>query len=225
MTLADGTEQHWAYDSEYRLASFIDGEGHHTRYGYGAFDLLETLTYPGGQNLSLGYDKLTRLTRLTNGVGDVYQYTYDKAGRLIAERDFAGTLTRYSYNAIGWLTEKHCADGARVLYHYDTASARLLTIDHQQADGKPGEQTEFIYNNVGLLIGVNNPDTRIEYQRDAVGRLLSERINGRPSNTGTTPAAACPSASTPVPSKSKPMLRKPLPHYPPCNGNTTATVA
>ena len=80
---------------------------------------------------------------------------------------------------IGWLTEKHCADGARVLYHYDTASARLLTIDHQQANGKPGEQTEFIYNNVGHLIGVNNPDTWIEYQRDAVGRLLSERINGR----------------------------------------------
>ena len=179
VTLADGSEQRWAYDSEYRLASFIDGEGHRTRYGYGAFDLLETVTYPGGQSLSLGYDKLTRLTRLTNGVGDVYQYTYDKAGRLIAERDFAGTLTRYSYNAIGWLTEKHCADGARVLYHYDTASARLLTIDHQQANGEPGEQTEFIYNNVGHLISVNNPDTRIEYQRDAVGRLLSERINGR----------------------------------------------
>ena len=179
VTLVDGTEQHWAYDSEYRLACFVDGEGHQTRYGYGAFDLLETLTYPGGQSLSLGYDKLTRLTRLTNGVGDVYHYTYDKAGRLIAERDFAGTLTRYRYNAIGWLTEKHCADGARVLYHYDTASARLLTIDHQQADGEPGEQTEFIYNNVGHLIGVNNPDTRIEYQRDAVGRLLSERINGR----------------------------------------------
>ena len=67
MTLVDGTEQHWAYDSEYRLARFVDGECHQTRYGYGAFDLLETLIYPGGQSLSLGYDKLTRLT---NGVGD-----------------------------------------------------------------------------------------------------------------------------------------------------------
>ena len=179
VTLADGTEQHWEYDSEHRLASFVDGEGHRTRYGYGAFDLLEKLTYPGGQSLTLGYDKLTRLTRLTNGVGDVYQYGYDKAGRLVAERDFAGTLTRYRYNAVGWLTEKHCADGARVVYHYDTASARLLTIDHYLAKGELSEQTQFSYNAVGHLIGVSNPGGHIEYQRDAVGRLLSERINGR----------------------------------------------
>ncbi|MDD1151745.1 DUF6531 domain-containing protein [Pseudomonas sp. TNT2022 ID357] len=192
VTLADGTEQHWAYDSEHRLASFIDGEGHRTRYGYGAFDLLEKLTYPGGQSLTLGYDRLTRLTRLTNGVGDVYQYAYDKAGRLIAERDFAGTLTRYCYNAVGWLTEKHCADGARVAYHYDIASARLLSIAHYRANGELSEQTEFNYNDIGHLIGVNSPGARIEYQRDAVGRLLSERINGRLIEHQYDPASGLP---------------------------------
>ncbi|MDP9536691.1 RHS repeat-associated core domain-containing protein [Pseudomonas protegens] len=192
VTLADGTEQHWAYDSEHRLASFIDGEGHRTRYAYGAFDLLEKLTYPGGQSLTLGYDRLTRLTRLTNGVGDVYQYAYDKAGRLIAERDFAGTLTRYCYNAVGWLSEKHCADGARVAYHYDIASARLLNIAHYRANGELSEQTEFNYNDVGHLIGVNSPGARIEYQRDAVGRLLSERINGRLIEHQYDPASGLP---------------------------------
>ncbi|PNG29433.1 MULTISPECIES: RHS repeat-associated core domain-containing protein [Pseudomonas] len=192
VTLADGTEQHWDYDSEHRLARFIDGEGHRTRYAYSAFDLLEKLTYPGGQSLTLDYDRLTRLTRLTNGVGDVYQYAYDKAGRLIAERDFAGTLTRYCYNAVGWLSEKHCADGARVAYHYDIASARLLSIAHYRANGELSEQTEFNYNDVGHLIGVNSPGARIEYQRDAVGRLLSERINGRLIEHQYDPASGLP---------------------------------
>ncbi|MGH8463805.1 MAG: DUF6531 domain-containing protein, partial [Pseudomonas sp.] len=192
LTLTDGSQQHWSYDSEHRLSSFTDGEGQCTRYGYGAFDLLESLTYPGGERLTLGYDALTRLTRLSNGVGDVYHYAYDKAGRLVAERDFAGTQTRYGYNAAGWLTEKHCADGCRIAYGYDTASARLLRIDYYRANGELSDKAEFSYNAAGHLIGVLNSGARITYQRDAVGRLLSECINGRLIEHQYDPASGLP---------------------------------
>ncbi|QRY77897.1 RHS repeat protein [Pseudomonas sp. PDNC002] len=178
LTLADGAEQQWQYDSELRVQRFTDGEGRSTHYHYGAFDLLESLTQPGGQTLQLAYDKLARLVRVTNGLGQHYHYQYDLAGRLVAERDFAGTSIRYRYNAAGWLTEKHCADGARVHYHYDIASALLVRIDQQPANG-PVEITRLSYDDRGHLVQVSNPNALIEYQRDAAGRVILERCNHR----------------------------------------------
>ncbi|MCP8467948.1 hypothetical protein NK553_28820, partial [Pseudomonas sp. ZM23] len=178
LTLADGTQQHWQYDSEHRVACFTDGEGRNTRYRYGAFDLLETLTQPGGQTLQLAYDKLTRLVRVTNGLGQHYHYQYDGAGRLVAERDFAGSITRYGYNAAGWLTEKRCADGGRVLYHYHLASGRLERVDQLPANG-PSSSTHLAYDEHGRLASLYNLFVLIEYRRDATGRIVVERCNHR----------------------------------------------
>ncbi|WAI47138.1 RHS repeat-associated core domain-containing protein [Pseudomonas triclosanedens] len=178
LTLADGTQQHWQYDSEHRVACFTDGEGRNTRYRYGAFDLLETLTQPGGQTLQLAYDKLTRLVRVTNGLGQHYHYQYDGAGRLVAERDFAGSITRYGYNAAGWLTEKRCADGGRVLYHYHLASGRLERVDQLPANG-PSSSTHLAYDEHGRLASLYNLFVLIEYRRDAAGRIVVERCNHR----------------------------------------------
>ena len=180
VTLADGSTQQISYDSERLPIRHSDGEGRTTKYQYGAFDLLESVHYPAGGGLQLGYDKLTRLVCVTNGVGESYRYQYDAAGRLVAETDYGGARTRYEHNAAGWLHTTHRPDGSTLGYDYDLASGRLLAIRRCSANAdNPNVDTELDYDDDGRLIRVTHGDSVLEYERDAVGRLLAERSNGR----------------------------------------------
>ncbi|WP_228011631.1 hypothetical protein, partial [Xenorhabdus griffiniae] len=90
ITLPDGVTQQLAYDSERRVVVATDGEGHTTRYTYGAFDLLTQVTRPDGTTLHFGYDRLTRLQSVTASTGETYRYERDAAGQIIRETDFTG---------------------------------------------------------------------------------------------------------------------------------------
>lgn len=180
LILADGSTQQISYDSERLPICHSDGEGRTTQYQYGAFDLLEHVHYPAGGGLQLGYDKLTRLVCVTNGVGESYRYEYDAAGRLIKETDYGGAQTRYDYNAAGWLHTTQRPDGSTVGYDYHLASGRLLAIRRRSAHpDSPSIDTKLDYDDHGRLIRVSHGDSVLEYERDAVGRLLAERSNGR----------------------------------------------
>ncbi|MDR2871941.1 MAG: PAAR domain-containing protein [Xanthomonadaceae bacterium] len=176
--LPNGVRQVFTYDEELRLSALTNGEGHTRHYRFGAFDRLTSQSAPGGQGLSLRYDHLNRLTQVKNSLGDVYRYDYDAAGRLRMETDFAGTRHRYAYNAAGWLVTRHGSEGVRIDYDYDLPSGRLIAIRQQSARCDPVE-TRLTYDPAGHLIGIVNADAVIEYERDALGRILSETVNGR----------------------------------------------
>ncbi|QQQ01322.1 RHS repeat-associated core domain-containing protein [Lysobacter enzymogenes] len=179
--LDDGSAQEIGYDSELLAVRYRDGEGRQTHRRYGPFDLLEEIAFPAGNAIRLEYDKLTRLTAVVNGVGERYRYEYDALGRLVGETDYSGIVTRYAYNAVGWLVETRRHDGSRVAYENDPRSGRLLAIRRHAADATDADSddTEIGYDEQGRLTSVRNRDCLVEYERDAHGRVIAERIDGR----------------------------------------------
>ncbi|MDE9474428.1 DUF6531 domain-containing protein [Xenorhabdus bovienii] len=179
--LSDGVTQHMEYDSERRIAAVTDGEGHTTRYSYGAFDLLTHVTRPDGTTLHFGYDRLTRFCSVTASTGETYRYERDAAGQIIREIDFTGRTIDYQYDALGRRVQAHYPDNHLLCWHYSTAG--LVTrqeIWHQDGDRlELKASTTYEYNARHQLIRAVNDDAVVEYEYDAVGLPVCERINGR----------------------------------------------
>ncbi|WP_275364963.1 RHS repeat-associated core domain-containing protein [Xenorhabdus bovienii] len=179
--LSDGVTQHMEYDSERRIAAVTDGEGRTTRYSYGAFDLLTHVTRPDGTTLHFGYDRLTRFCSVTASTGETYRYERDAAGQIIREIDFTGRTIDYQYDALGRRVQAHYPDNHLLCWHYSTAG--LVTrqeIWHQDGDRlELKASTTYEYNARHQLIRAVNDDAVVEYEYDAVGLPVCERINGR----------------------------------------------
>ncbi|PHM38808.1 RHS repeat-associated core domain-containing protein [Xenorhabdus innexi] len=179
--LPDGVTQHFEYDSERRVAAVTDGEGRTTRYRYGAYDLLTHMTRPDGTTLHFGYDRLTRFCSVTASTGETYRYERDAAGQVIREIDFTGRIIEYQYDALGRRIQASYPDNYTLRWHY--SSAALLTrqeIWHQTKDkAELKSVTTYEYNARRQLIKATNDDAVVEYEYNAVGLPVCERINGR----------------------------------------------
>ncbi|WP_340618122.1 RHS repeat-associated core domain-containing protein [Xenorhabdus entomophaga] len=179
--LPDGVTQHLEYDSERRVIAATDGEGRTTRYSYGAFDLLTHVTRPDGTTLHFGYDRLTRFCSVTASTGETYRYERDAAGQIIREIDFTGRTIDYQYDALGRRIQASYPDNHSLRWHY--SSAGLLT--RQESWYQEGDKyelkstTHYEYNNRRQIIRAANNDAVVEYEYDATGLPVCERINGR----------------------------------------------
>lgn len=162
-----------------------DGEGRQTtyRHGFGPNNLLTEMEDANGGILRFGYDGLERLIRVENQLGRIWTFERDSAGRVIREEDFDGLTIDYAYDKADRLIETRHADGARLLYSYDKAGllVREEAYGPGQIPGKdePEESTRFWHDGRGLIIKAENKAALIEYERDAIGRVVAETVNGR----------------------------------------------
>ncbi|RLV09080.1 hypothetical protein CTZ27_07850 [Streptomyces griseocarneus] len=164
----DGTRESWTWDGEGNLVTHTDPAGNTTSHTVGAFDLPATRTDPDGTTYAFAYDTELRLTEVTNPQGLTWTYTYDPAGRLTAEKDFNGRELTYEVDAAGELLSR--TNGAGETLHFvRDALGRVV---------EQGEAT-FAYDASGALLRATNPDAEIAYERDALGRVVSETVNGR----------------------------------------------
>ncbi|CDH22392.1 RNase A-like domain-containing protein [Xenorhabdus bovienii] len=179
--LPDGVTQHMEYDSERRVAAVTDGEGRTTRYSYGAFDLLTHVTRPDGTTLHFGYDRLTCFCSVTASTGETYRYERDVAGQIIREIDFTGRTIDYQYDVLGRRVQAHYPDNHLLRWHYSTAGL----VTRQETWYQDGDRLElkatttYEYNARHQLTRAANDDAVVEYEYDAVGLPVCERINGR----------------------------------------------
>ncbi|MDC9621326.1 DUF6531 domain-containing protein [Xenorhabdus sp. XENO-7] len=179
--LTDGVTQHLEYDSERRVIAVTDGEGRTTRYSYGAFDLLTHVTRPDGTTLHFGYDRLTRFCSVTASTGETYRYERDAAGQIIREIDFTGRTIDYQYDALGRRIQARYPDNHLLRWHYSTAGL----VTRQETWYQDGDRLElkasttYEYNARHQLTRAVNNDAVVEYEYDAVGLPVCERINGR----------------------------------------------
>ncbi|WP_454815031.1 RHS repeat-associated core domain-containing protein [Labrys neptuniae] len=162
-----------------------DGEGRQTiyRYGFGPNNILTEMEDASGGILRFGYDGLERLVRVENQLGRIWTFERDAAGRVIREEDFDGLVIDYTYDKADRLIETRHADEARLLYSYDKAG--LLVREEAYGPGRipgkdePEEITRFWHDGRGLLVKAENKAALIEYERDAMGRVTAETVNGR----------------------------------------------
>ncbi|KAB7850213.1 DUF6531 domain-containing protein [Streptomyces mobaraensis] len=169
----DGTTESWAWDGEGNLLSHTDQAGHTTQYVSTHFDLPASRIDPDGTTYIFDYDTQLKLTGVTNPQGLTWTYTYDEAGRLVSETDFNGRTLTYSHNAAGELASRTNGAGEAIRFSYDT----LGRVIERRADD--GGVTTFTYDPLGRLTRAANADAEVVYEHDALGRPLSETVNGR----------------------------------------------
>lgn len=143
-TLTQGNQIVYTFDTQGRLASLLDRNGHATALHYNAAGKLSTITAPGraltltynAQNLieriadhtnrrvSFGYEARTNgdylLRTVTDLGGYVTTYSYDDDGYLAAIADaFSRTVTRNDYDLRGRVITQTVAADAPSVFAYD----------------------------------------------------------------------------------------------------------
>ncbi|MFE9002347.1 putative T7SS-secreted protein [Streptomyces sp. NPDC007875] len=172
-TRPDGSRETWAWDAEGNLLEHTDPAGNTTRHTHTHFDLPATRTDPDGATYAFAYDTELRLTGVTNPQGLTWTYAYDGAGRLISETDFNGRTLSYEHDAAGRISTRTNGAGERLHYRRDVLGRTVSTR------GSDGTETAFGYDAAGRLTGATNPDTELARTYDALGRILTESVNGR----------------------------------------------
>ncbi|HEU5472183.1 MAG TPA: RHS repeat-associated core domain-containing protein [Actinophytocola sp.] len=171
-TLPDGATEHWRYDGEGNPIEHTDPSGAVTRTEYTGFDLPAARIGPDGARHEFGYDTELRLVSVTDPQGLVWSYGYDAAGRLVSETDFNGRRTAYGYDRANQLIHRTNGAGETVRYTRNT----MGRITEKRA---AGVLTTFGYDTIGRLVHASNPDAEVIFQRDPMGRVLVESVNGR----------------------------------------------
>ncbi|MFE3549689.1 DUF6531 domain-containing protein [Streptomyces kronopolitis] len=171
-TLPDGRTERLTWDGEGNCLTHTDPAGGTTRFAYTHFDQLAARTGPDGARCTFAYDAQLRLTRVTNPQALHWDYTYDSAGRLIKEADFDGREIRYAHDAAGRLTTRTTPLGEEIRYTYN-ALHQLISKD------AAGVRTDYTYDAAGALLRAVSPTSTLALERDLMGGLLSETVDGR----------------------------------------------
>ncbi|MFG2629372.1 RHS repeat-associated core domain-containing protein [Streptomyces sp. NPDC048473] len=169
----DGTRESWTWDGEGNLLTHTDPAGNATHRTAAHFDVPATRTGPDGTAYAFTYDTELRLTAVTNPQGLTWSYTYDEAGRLVTETDFNGRALTYTHDAAGRLTSRTNGAGETLRFARDL----LGRVVEQRTDA--GDATTYTYGASGDLIHTANVDVDVSIARDALGRTLTETVNGR----------------------------------------------
>ncbi|MEV6420624.1 RHS repeat-associated core domain-containing protein [Streptomyces sp. NPDC051662] len=171
--LPDGTREEWIWDAEGNLVGHTDRMGRTTSSTATHFDLPATTRTAEGGGYRFTHDTELRLTKVTNARGLQWHYTYDAAGRLVSETDFDGRTLFYEHDAVGRLIRRTNAAGQSLTFERDVLGC-VTQLHHD--DGSVGV---FTRGETGHVSRITNAHARIDLQRDAAGRVISETVNGR----------------------------------------------
>ncbi|WP_326837725.1 RHS repeat-associated core domain-containing protein [Amycolatopsis rhabdoformis] len=169
---ADGSVEQWLYDAEDNNRTHTSAVGTTTWSEITHGDLPSAQIRPDGTRVEFAYDSQLRLVAATDEQGRVWRRTYDGAGNLVRQTDFSGVSTSYRYDAAGQVVEQRTDGGQPITIRYD-ALGRIV----ERACGDTVNR--YTYDPGGHLLTAENADSRVEFRRDAAGRVLAETVNGR----------------------------------------------
>ncbi|WP_405725175.1 DUF6531 domain-containing protein [Streptomyces sp. NBC_01537] len=163
----------YAHDTDDRITSWTDRNGHWYEYEYGPDGrVIRGVGSDGALEASFDYDLNERSTEVTDSLGhttrfyyDRYQHIsmmvdplghtvradHDRYGRLLAHTDALGHTTRYSYDARGDLIRIDRPDGTSTSAEYNPLR---LPVEIVTADGQVWRQA---YDQAGNRIRLTDP--------------------------------------------------------------------
>ncbi|UCM87780.1 RHS repeat-associated core domain-containing protein [Streptomyces marincola] len=118
------------------------------------------------------HDSEGRLTELSDDEGNRWTWEYDPAGRLTSASDSSGRSVRYRYDAAGQCVGWTNGAGQRVSNRFDACGR--LTEQRTESD-----VARYHYDKAGRLVAAENAETRVSWEYDATGAVLSETRDGR----------------------------------------------
>jgi RHS repeat-associated protein len=169
-TLPDGKAESFWWDAEGNLSRYVNVVGAVTSYEHGPFDSVTAELSPDGTRTEFDYDHALRLTEVRQGAL-TWHYDYDLAGRLAAETDYNGATTTYAYDAAGQFIRQVNAVGQEITLGHDV----LGNMTERVAGGI---QSSFGYDAAGNLLWARNPEAEVRFERDVLGRVITETCNG-----------------------------------------------
>lgn len=162
--------QRLSYDAEGNIVEEQDGTKR-VRHGYGNFHR-RLWREEAGARLAYEYDTEARLIGVVNEAGKRYAFARDANGRIVREIGFDEGIRSYQLDSAGRITRVALPSGRSSERAYDIAG-RLIEVGHTD-----GTFARFEYDIDGLLISAENESSRVEYERDAAGRVVTERVDG-----------------------------------------------
>jgi YD repeat-containing protein len=168
-------ELQWTYDAFGRVATYTDGDGTTTHYGYDDLnqELTQSLSVLGAvRETSTSYDAYGRVFSTTDAMGLVTSYAYDEAGRSMTVTSPGGVVTMTSYSREGQAMAVTDAAGHTTSYQYDADGRLLETVNPD------GSTVVDQYDAVGNLIQTQDADGHVvAYTYDAAGRVLTQTVD------------------------------------------------
>jgi YD repeat-containing protein len=164
--------ERWAYDSEGAEVEYRDALGQLWRTETTHFDLPAVRHAPDGSQLRYAYDTELKLVSITDQLGATWRYEYDAAGNLVSQTDFDGRRIGYEWDAAGQLIRKVNGAGQEIQFSHNVLGD---LIERRHADGV----ARFEYDLGGRLVRATNAETELTLERDELGRILAETVNGR----------------------------------------------
>jgi YD repeat-containing protein len=143
----------------------------HARFGYGHYHRL-VWREEGGTRLRFEYDTEDRLTAVVNEAGERYTFTLNALGQVQSETGFDGFTRKYVRDAEGRVVKTELPSGRKSQLRYD-GSGRVAEVAHSD-----GSKTEFEYDLAGQLLAARNESADVRFERDALGRIVSESQDG-----------------------------------------------
>ena len=86
-------------------------------------------------------------------------------------------MTTYAYDAADRCIETRYVDGTGITHSYDR-SGLLIRQEMVEADRVDRRLTRFGYDGRGLVVTADNGDAAVAFERDEIGRVTAETVNG-----------------------------------------------
>ncbi|MBI6926736.1 PAAR/RHS domain-containing protein [Pseudomonas putida] len=178
----------YRYDLQGRLSERINARGEYTRFRYDTRGYLIESERPDGRTDRYDVNTAGQLTRYIDPAQKTLQFRYDLSGRMVERLDAMGHSVRFRYDAygrllqlinendesyrFGWdkldrLIAQEDLDGSGRIYEYDVLDG-ITRLTHMPS---PYEQAPLSEN----APATRTTPIRHDFERDAVGRLLSKR--------------------------------------------------
>ena len=167
---ADGNITGFAYDGEENVTRIKD-KLRDVRMEYRGFNRLAART-ENGTRVEFKYDTQQKLTGIVNEHGYAYRFGRDGNGEVVREQAYDGMLHEYLRDPAGQVTAVVKPGGRRTDYGLDVLG-RLTEVTYPD-----GERDRFGYRADGRLTTAANATATVSYERDKLGRVLSETSNG-----------------------------------------------
>ncbi len=190
-----GHSEFFIYDALNRLIQHIDALGNSEYLSYDNSGNLLTYLNKNGDATIRSYDAKGRLITQTDAMNNITTYSYDFKNNPISVTDANGNTTTYEYDLLRQLkkitfpngkTRRFWHDGKGNITVQENEAGEQTTFTYDEVDrltaihgiDRSNEYSTFQYDLVGNLIGATNQNATSTLTRDALGRLLSEEING-----------------------------------------------
>ena len=162
----DGSESRVRYDGDGNVVWAQDAQ-QTVEFEYTAVDRV-AVRRQAGRSVQFTYDRQARLIGLRNELGQRYRFGLDAAGQVVEEEGYDGLRRRYERDAAGRVAAVHRPGNRTTAYHYNPAG-RVAAIAYHD-----GTAEHYAYAPDGTLVEARNAATTVQFERDALGRVLTE---------------------------------------------------